>query len=159
MGRIGPISTRSRRWDFRYDEAMLRGSGPVGFARATGLAAALRVGMAAMTIGPLRRAAAARIPAPGAGPSKQAREAGYWDVRLLAEHQGDPGNTLRARLTGDRDPGYGSTAKMLAESAVCLARDRLASPGGLHTPASAMGDALLERLLRHAGVTAEIEGC
>ena len=143
--------------DFCYDEAMLMGSGPVGFAKATGLATALRVGMAAMTIGPLRRAAAARMPAPGAGPSKQARETGYWDVRLLAEHPSDPSNNLRARLTGDRDPGYGSTAKMLAESAICLARDPLASRGGLHTPASAMGDALLERLLQNAGVTAEIE--
>jgi short subunit dehydrogenase-like uncharacterized protein len=46
--------------------------------------------MAAMTIGPLRRAAAARMPAPGAGPSKQARETGYWDVRLLAETLGVP---------------------------------------------------------------------
>ena len=104
-----------------------------------------------------RRAAAARMPAPGAGPSKQARETGYWDVRLLAEHPSDPSNNLRVRLTGDRDPGYGSTAKMLAESAICLARDPLASRGGLHTPASAMGDALLERLLQNAGVTAEIE--
>ena len=144
--------------NFRYDEAMLRGGGPVGFAKATGLATALRVGMAAMAIGPLRRAVASRLPAPRDGPSKQAREAGYWDVRLLAEHPTDPGNNLRARLTGDRDPGYGSTAKMLAESAVCLARDPLASQGGIHTPASAMGDTLLDRLRQHAGVTAKIEG-
>ena len=144
--------------NFRYDEAMLMGGGLVGFAKATGLATALRVGMAAMAIGPLRRAVASRMPAPGDGPSKQAREAGYWDVRLLAEHPRDPGNNLRARLTGDRDPGYGSTAKMLAESAVCLARDPLASQGGIHTPASAMGDTLLDRLRQNAGVTAEIEG-
>ena len=58
------------------------------------------VGMAAMAIGPLRRVVAARMPAPGAGPSKQVREAGYWDVRLLAEHPSDPSNNLRARLTG-----------------------------------------------------------
>ena len=103
---------------------------------------------------PSRRA----CPRPRDGPSKQAREAGYWDVRLLAEHPTDPGNNLRARLTGDRDPGYGSTAKMLAESAVCLARDPLASQGGIHTPASAMGDTLLDRLRQHAGVTAKIEG-
>ena len=64
----------------------------------------------------------------------------------------------RARLTGDRDPGYGSTTKMLAESAVCLARDPLASQGGIHTPASAMGDTLLDRLRQNAGVTAKIEG-
>ena len=114
--------------------------------------------MAALSVGPLRRAAASRMPAPGEGPSKQAREGGYWDVRLLAGHPSDPSSNLRARLRGDRDPGYGSTAKMLAESAVCLARDPLASRGGIHTPASAMGDALLARLQKNAGVTVEIEG-
>ena len=118
---------------------------------------ALRVGMAAMTVGPVRRAAASRMPAPGEGPSRRVREAGYWDVRLLAEHPSDASETLRARLTGDRDPGYGSTAKMLAESAICLARDSLTSSGGIHTPASAMGEALLDRLKQNAGVTVEIE--
>jgi short subunit dehydrogenase-like uncharacterized protein len=143
--------------DFRYDEAMLMGSGPVGFAKAAGLGTALRAGMAAMALGPVRRAAAARMPAPGEGPSKQVRDAGYWDVRLLAEHPTDPSKNLRAKLTGDRDPGYGSTSKMLAESAVCLLQDALPAPGGFHTPASALGDPLLERLQRNAGVTAEIE--
>ena len=144
--------------DFRYDEAMLMGRGAVSLARAVGLATALGIGMVALAFGPLRRAAARRMPAPGEGPSKQAREAGYWDVRLLAADPSDPSRTLRARLTGDRDPGYGSTAKMLGESAVCLARDPLASRGGIHTPASAMGDALLARLQKNAGVTVEIEG-
>jgi short subunit dehydrogenase-like uncharacterized protein len=113
--------------------------------------------MAAMALGPVRRAAAARMPAPGEGPSKQVRDAGYWDVRLLAEHPTDPSKNMRAKLTGDRDPGYGSTSKMLAESAVCLLQDALPAPGGFHTPASALGDPLLERLQRNAGVTAEIE--
>jgi short subunit dehydrogenase-like uncharacterized protein len=143
--------------DFQYDEAMLMGTGPVGFAKAAGLAAALRVGMAAMTLGPVRRLAASRMPAPGEGPSAEVRESGYWDVRLLAEHPDDPSKNLRARLTGDRDPGYGSTSKMLAESAVCLALDSLSSSPGFLTPAAAMGDALLARLQRSAGVTATIE--
>ena len=144
--------------DFRYDEAMLTGRGPVGFAKAVGLATALRVGMAALSVGPLRRVVASRMPAPGEGPSKQAREAGYWDVRLLAIHPSDPSRNLRARLRGDRDPGYGSTAKMLGEAAVCLAQDPLASRGGIHTPASAMGDLLLARIQKNAGVTVQIEG-
>jgi short subunit dehydrogenase-like uncharacterized protein len=143
--------------DFQYDEAMLMGTGPVGFAKAAGLAAALRVGMAAMTLGPVRRLAASRMPAPGEGPSAEVRESGYWDVRLLAEHPDDPSKNLRARLTGDRDPGYGSTSKMLAESAVCLALDSLSSSPGFLTPAAAMGDPLLARLQRSAGVTATIE--
>ena len=144
--------------DFRYEEAMLMGRGPFGFVKALGLATALRVGMAAMAVAPVRRAAASRMPSPGEGPSKQVREAGYWDVRLLAEHPSAPGEKLHARLTGDRDPGYGSTAKMLAESAMCLARNSLTSSGGIHTPASAMGEALLDRLKQRAGVTAKIEG-
>jgi short subunit dehydrogenase-like uncharacterized protein len=59
---------------------------------------------------------------------------------------------MRARVTGDRDPGYGSTSKMLSESAVCLATDDLPSSGGFLTPASAMGDALLKRLVENAGL-------
>ena len=135
--------------DFRYEEAMLMGSGLVGFAKAWGLAVAMGVGMAALRVGPLRRAVASRMPVPGEGPSKQARETGYWDVRLLATHSSDPTRTLRVRLRGDCDPGYGSTAKMLGESAVCLARDPLTSRGGLHTPASAMGDLLLARIQKN----------
>ena len=58
--------------------------------------------------------------------------------------------SLRARVTGDRDPGYGSTSKMLGESAVCLALDGVEAPGGCSTPAAAMGDALLARLQQNA---------
>ena len=143
--------------DFCYDEAMLMGKGLGSLAKAAGLAIALGAGMAAMTLRPVRRLAARRMPAPGEGPSKEAREAGYWDVRLVAEHPDDRGKNLRARLTGDRDPGYGSTSKMLGESAVCLALDPLACPGGFWTPASAMGEPLLARLQKSAGVTVEIE--
>ena len=60
-------------------------------------------------------------------------------------------------IRGDRDPGYGSTSKMLGEAAVCLACDELSSSPGILTPAAAMGDALLERLDRNAGVTFSIE--
>jgi short subunit dehydrogenase-like uncharacterized protein len=143
--------------DFRYDEAMLMGAGPAGFAKATGLSLGTGVGMAAMGIGPLRRLIAPRLPAPGEGPSKAEREAGYFDVRLLAHHPNNASHNLRARVTGDRDPGYGSTSKMLAESAVCLALDPLESRAGMLTPASAMGDALLLRLQKNAGLTFSIE--
>ena len=143
--------------DFLYDEAMLMGRTLGGLAKAAGLATALGVGMGAMKLGPVRRLAARRMPAPGEGPSKEKREAGYWDLRLLAEHPDDRAKNVRARLTGDRDPGYGSTSKMLGESAVCLALDPLDCPGGFWTPASAMGEPLLARLQKSAGVTAEIE--
>ncbi|MEJ2153581.1 MAG: saccharopine dehydrogenase, partial [Gemmatimonadota bacterium] len=66
------------------------------------------------------------------------------------------GSIVRARVTGDRDPGYGSTSKMIAESAVCLAKNDLPVKGGFWTPASAMGDALLKRLVDNAGLTFDL---
>ena len=142
---------------FRYDEATLMGAGPAGFAKATSFAAALAGGMAAMAIGPVRRAIAGRLPAPGEGPTREQQEKGYWDLRLLAVHPSDPSKNLRARATGDRDPGYGSTSKMLGEAAVCLAQDDLDAPGGFWTPASALGEPLLARLQENAGVTFTLE--
>ena len=143
--------------EFRYSEATLTGSGAGGFARANAVAASTAAMMTAMSIGPLRRLIAPRLPAPGEGPSKEAREAGYFDVRLLARHPQDESKNLRAKVTGDRDPGYGSTSKMLAESAVCLAHDDLTSRSGILTPAAAMGEALLLRLQKSAGLDFSIE--
>jgi len=143
--------------DFRYDEAILTGDGPLGWGKAAALAAGFGGGMALMALGPVRRLAARFLPQPGDGPSKETRESGYFDLRLFGEHPEDAGKSLRARVTGDRDPGYGSTAKMLAESAVCLALDPAATGGGFWTPASAMGDALLLRLTERAGLTFTIE--
>ena len=142
--------------DFRYDEGMLLGTGPAGWARAAATGAGMGATMAVMSIDPLRRLIAPRLPAPGTGPSKEAREKGYWDLRFFAEHPTDPGKSLRAKVTGQGDPGYGSTSRMLGESAVCLAKDTLAVGGGFWTPASAMGDALLARLEENAGVRFEV---
>jgi short subunit dehydrogenase-like uncharacterized protein len=142
---------------FRYDEGVLCGPGPRGWAKATSTAAGTAGGMAAMAVGPLRRAIGGRLPQPGEGPSKAKREAGHFEIEFWAAHPEDRGKSLRARVTGDRDPGYGSTAKMLGESAACLALDELPAGGGFHTPASAMGDPLLARLQEHAGLTFEIE--
>ena len=142
--------------DFRYDEATLMGSGPVGLAKAVGMTAGLGGVMGAMRLGPVRRLAAGRLPKPGEGPTREQREKGYFDVRLWAQHPTDPTKSLRARVTGDRDPGYGSTAKMLAEAALCLANDELPVGGGFWTPAAAMGTALLRRLRASAGLTFEI---
>ena len=139
--------------DFSYDEAMLMGDGPVGLAKALATSA----GTAAMNVGMgqgwLRRVVSGRLPQPGEGPSRQKQEKGYFDIRLRGEHPTDVAKSLWGRVRGDRDPGYGSTSKMLAESALCLAQDDLAAEGGFWTPASAMGEALLERLPAHAGVT------
>jgi short subunit dehydrogenase-like uncharacterized protein len=143
--------------DFRYDEATLTGSGATGFAKASALAASTAAMMGAMTLGPIRRLIGSRLPSPGEGPSREAREAGYFDIRLLARHPRDESKNLRGRVTGDRDPGYGSTSKMLAESAICLAHDDLTSRPGILTPAAAMGEALLLRLQKNAGLDFSIE--
>jgi short subunit dehydrogenase-like uncharacterized protein len=143
--------------EFRYSEAMLTGAGPIGFAKASGVTASMGATMGAMAIGPLRRLIAKRLPAPGEGPSKEQRESGYFDIRFLAFHPDDESKNLRSRVTGDRDPGYGSTSKMLAESAICLAVDSLASQPGISTPAAGMGEALLVRLQKNAGLTFSLE--
>ena len=97
------------------------------------------------------------LPKPGEGPSKEERETGFYDLLYIAE-AGD-GRTVRAAIKGDMDPGYGSTAKILGEAAVCLARDvpRSITPGGCWTPASAMGAALIARLPAKAGLTFTLE--
>ena len=143
--------------DFRYSEAVLTGAGPVGLAKATAVAASNVAMMGAMSIGPLRRMIAPRLPSPGEGPDKATREAGFFDIRFLARHPNDESKNLRARVTGDRDPGYGSTSKMLAESAVCLALDPLTSQAGILTPAAALGEAYLQRLQKNAGLEFSIE--
>src|SRR6185312_4785491 len=100
----------------------------------------------------------AHMPQPGEGPTKEERETGFHDLLVIAEEA--DGRSVRVSVKGDMDPGYGSTAKMLGESAVCLARDvsRQTTPGGCWTTASAMGAALIARLQKNAGVTFAVEG-
>ncbi len=143
--------------DFRYDEATLTGDGPAGWIKAVGLSAGIGAALGAAAVGPLRRGLARLLPDPGEGPSAEQRESGYFDLRLHGAHPMEPGLALRARVTGDRDPGYGATARMLGEAAVCLARDELAVGGGFWTPAAAMGEPLLRRLEAHAGLTFALE--
>jgi short subunit dehydrogenase-like uncharacterized protein len=85
-------------------------------------------------------------------------ENGYFEVELFASNPEDPSRDLTAVVTGDRDPGYGATCKMIAESAVCLAVDDLESAGGFLTPASAMGDLLISRLAEKGGMGFTIKG-
>jgi short subunit dehydrogenase-like uncharacterized protein len=88
------------------------------------------------------------LPQPGQGPSRQAREAGRYEVVITG--QTVDGRRLSVRVRGDRDPGYGSTSKMISESALCLLQDvgREATPGGVWTPGAAMGLALVRRCRR-----------
>ncbi|MBT8471116.1 MAG: saccharopine dehydrogenase [Marinicaulis sp.] len=94
-------------------------------------------------------------PKPGEGPTKEEREGGHYDVLFIGETAS--GKTISASVTGDMDPGYGSTSKMIAEAAACLIDNCDAIGGGIWTPAAAMNGALRERLVKNAGLTFEIE--
>jgi short subunit dehydrogenase-like uncharacterized protein len=139
---------------FRYRERMSMPAGARGLPSALAFAVGPLLLPLALSAAPLRNAITRRLPAPGEGPTPEQRARGFFRARFVAEGEG--GLRLFARVEDQRDPGYGSTAVMLAESALCLARDPLASPGGVLTPASAMGGALLARL-RAAGLTFEVE--
>jgi short subunit dehydrogenase-like uncharacterized protein len=94
------------------------------------------------------------LPKPGTGPDAAAREAGFFKLEQIGTLP--DGTSIRGRVSGDRDPGYGSTSKMIAESGVCLAMDEPAGPGGVLTPAAAMAEPLLKRLEANAGLTFEV---
>jgi short subunit dehydrogenase-like uncharacterized protein len=143
--------------DFVYDERMLTGDGPRGELRAKGLARNARLqGLLlgwGLTRELLRRFA---LPKPGQGPSKEQRERGRYELLFIGDTA--QGQRLRAVVKGDRDPGYGSTCKLVAESALCLGTiDRSQTPGGVWTPGAAMGMALVRRLQERAGLTFAIE--
>lgn len=95
-------------------------------------------------------------PKPGEGPSKAEREAGFFDILFVGV--AEDGRTVKVSVTGDRDPGYGSTSKMLAEAAICLVKDAPDVPGGVWTPGAAMRTKLLDRLQRNAGLAFTVEG-
>jgi len=142
--------------ELRYSEEMSTGKGPKGFARATVVAGGVAAFLAAVA-GPTRGLLEKRLPSPGEGPSKEARESGYFVSRFIADGRDAEGEALQLRgvVKGVKDPGYGETAKMLGESALCLATDDVDAPGGIRTPASTMGKVLIERL-RDAGMTFEL---
>jgi len=138
--------------DFVYDEMMLTGDGETGQKRAQAAARQSRLQNALLGFGPTRALLQSfALPKPGQGPSKQQRETGLYEVLFVGE--GSEGERLRAAMSGDKDPGYGSTSKMIAEAALCLLETpREQTPGGIWTPAAAMGDALIARLQERAGL-------
>ncbi|MFL5433148.1 MAG: saccharopine dehydrogenase family protein [Myxococcales bacterium] len=145
--------------DFRYREAMVFGKGAKGAASAAAFSAGVAAFVTLGSTGPGRSILKPLLPAPGQGPGKAQRDAGFFRVRIVGEGDGKGPLRAVARVEGTSDPGYGETAKMLGESALCLAldRDQLEPRHGVLTPASAMGNRLIERL-RAAGMTFAIEG-
>lgn len=128
--------------DFVYDEMFITGVGEKGEAFAKAMAGDKSLG-------------GEGGPKPGEGPSKQERDTGFYDVMFLGHNA--KGDQLTVGVTGDRDPGYGSTSKMIAEAAVCLLGESAATQGGIWTPASAMGMPLIKRLVDNAGLTFAVE--
>src|SRR5580698_1406256 len=130
--------------EFVYDEMVVTGPGEKGEVNA-------RKVMAANTekTGP-------NAPKPGEGPSKEERENGRFDLLYIAV--APDGRQVRASVKGDRDPGYGSTSKMISECAVCLLRDMPDVASGFWTPGAAMGHKLIKRLADNAGLTFAVEG-
>ena len=128
--------------DFLYDEMVVTGPGDKGKAIAEKMASD-------------KSMMSSDGPKPGEGPSKAERDAGHFDLLFLAECK--DGRSFRAAVTGDKDPGYGCTSKMIAESALCLVRDVPSGPGGVTTPGAVMGAPLLKRLVANAGMTFKIE--
>lgn len=129
--------------DFVYDEMLMTGHGDKGEATAKAVAAA--GGGLGGDGGPK----------PGEGPSKEERETGFFDVLVIGKAA--DGREVRVSVAGDRDPGYGSTSKMIAESGVCLVRECPEVPGGIWTPGAAMGRRLIDRLQQNAGLTFTVE--
>ena len=141
--------------DFTYGETMMTGDGVTGGVAAWGMTAGLAAFAGAASFGPTRKLLGMVIPKPGAGPSEAKQQAGYFDLRFVGRTAG--GSEIRTKVTGDADPGYGSTAKMLGEAAVAfLDLDPADVGGGFWTPASAFGEALIERLESHAGVRFDV---
>jgi short subunit dehydrogenase-like uncharacterized protein len=129
--------------EFVYDEMQIAGPGEEGEAKAKRIMAANN------------NLAGQAVPKPGEGPSKEERETGYYD--LLFVGVAPDGRQVRASVKGDRDPGYGSTSKMISECAICLLRDTPDVPAGVWTPGAAMRDALIKRLVDNAGLTFQVE--
>jgi short subunit dehydrogenase-like uncharacterized protein len=125
--------------DFVYDEMIMTTLGDAGRAMAEAIAKANPFGDSKI--------------APGDGPSKEERENGFYDVLFIGEYP--DGTQVRASVQGDKDPGYGSTSKMIAESALTLLETD--TPGGVVTPGAIIAQPLLERLVAHAGLTFGVE--
>jgi len=155
--RSNALSKQAYGADFAYDEAVLTGRGLKGRLAATGMTAGLAGFMVAGAIPPARWALERFVlPGPGEGPSAEAQKSGFFDLRFVGKTA--DGRSIRTRVTGDRDPGYGSTAKMLGQAGACLAQDlgNTGVKGGFWTPATIFGDRLIARLIKHSGLTFEV---
>jgi short subunit dehydrogenase-like uncharacterized protein len=141
---------------FRYREVMSYGSSPAAPLLAGTVTAGLGVLAAGMRFGPARIVFDRVLPAPGQGPSEQARRRGRFE--MAAHAVTSSGAQYLVHVAAQGDPGYQATSVMLGESALCLALDgdRLPPSAGILTPVTAMGEVLATRL-RAAGFRLDVE--
>jgi short subunit dehydrogenase-like uncharacterized protein len=140
--------------DFVYDERQSFGSGSSGELRARGMVRQEKLQNTFLGFGPTRALIQRfALPKPGTGPNQFERDNGRYEV--LFTGLGKSGQALTARVKGDRDPGYGSTSKIIAECALCLLQDidPRDAPGGIWTPGAVMGMKAVTRLHERAGLT------
>jgi short subunit dehydrogenase-like uncharacterized protein len=142
---------------FKYNEGMLTGRGNKGKRRAKLTSLMMNLLMLGVAMTPTRwLMEKTLLPKPGQGPSEREQENGFFVIRLYGKTEQD--QSLVIEVTGDEDPGYGSTSKMLSQAALCLAFDLPKDQtGGFWTPASLLGQGLIERLIAHAGFTFKIQ--
>jgi len=142
--------------DFSYSETMPTAKGAAGYANAKAISTAIKAIMVMGITAPGRKVLGWVLPDQGKGPTVDPDNPGFYIIQFNGETAS--GDSMVAKVVGDADPGYGSTAKMLGESAACLALDKLKTKGGFWTPSSAMGESLLKRLSDNAGLSFTIEG-
>ena len=136
--------------DFRYEEAMMSGKGISGFFKA--ILAVFPLAMVGLNPKSfLKKIVNLFMPKPGEGPGFEKRKNGFYNLRFYITT--DDNRKAFAKVIGDSDPGYGSTSKILAQSALCLAFDDLPDNYGVITPSHSMGNKLLKRLIDNAGLT------
>jgi short subunit dehydrogenase-like uncharacterized protein len=141
--------------DFRYDESVMTGRGFSGWLKGAAMVAGLGALVFFASFTPTRKLLQRFVLAkPGEGPDRELQRKGFFNLMQIGVLP--DGSKLRGRITGDQDPGYGSTSKMLSECAICLAKDELETDGGVWTPAAVMAKPLIKRLRKNAGLTFEL---
>jgi short subunit dehydrogenase-like uncharacterized protein len=142
--------------EFKYSEAMMMGKGKKGRSNAKKMGWGLNIFMILAAMGPTRWILEKFVlPKPGEGPTPTEQEKGMYDMRFIGKTAA--GDSIKTKVIGDKDPGYGSTAKMLGEAAICLAQtDKVEKAGGFWTPSSLYGQRLIERLQANAGLSFEV---
>lgn len=142
--------------DLDYREFQAMGAGAQGHAMAHLLAAGPALAAGLLSTPPTRFLLNRLIPGPGAGPDAFQRANGFF--RMRTHVVAADGSRYVATVGAARDPGYDATAIMIGQAGLALAQDRTLLPGrcGVLTPATAFGDALVDRLWDH-GFTAEVE--